>query len=354
MNSPVAAGAFTRDLTVPGTVAPAAHVTMVSVAAPHRRQGLLNRMLAEVHADAVRRSEAIAVLWASEGRIYQRYGYGLAARKAAIETTLSEITFLGAGAPDRVRSVTLDGKNFADVYDRVRVTRPGWSSRDERWWAYRLADLPSNRNGASKLRAVVHDGPDGPDGYLIWRVQGNWSGGGPNGEVRIHEVAAETPEAYRALVQFAFSMDLTRTLSWWAASVDEPIQYAVSSPARLAMRVSEALWIRVLDVPAALEARRYAAPADLVIEVTDAGVPANNGRFRLTTAGSGGTATCVRVDEPADVACEIRALGAAYLGGVPLGSLVTAGPVQEITPGSLASLSAALSWHQAPSAIEVF
>src|SRR5690606_513793 len=86
------AGAFTRDMTVPGAVVPAAHVTMVGVAPTHRRRGLLRRLmhrqLREVYEA---RREPFAVLWASEGRIYQRFGYGLATTKLSLEIDTTEV-----------------------------------------------------------------------------------------------------------------------------------------------------------------------------------------------------------------------------------------------------------------------
>src|SRR5579859_7953400 len=71
------AGVYTRDLSVPGGVLPAAHVTMVGVQPVHRRQGVLTRMMHHQLADVRARGEGVAVLWASEGKIYQRFGYGM-------------------------------------------------------------------------------------------------------------------------------------------------------------------------------------------------------------------------------------------------------------------------------------
>ena len=101
-------------------------------------------------------------------------------------------------------------------------------------------------------------------------------------QVIVRELIANTPEAYRALWRFALSVELTRSARQRFAAIDEPLQFLVNEPQALGMRlVDDELWLRLLDVPGALAARRYAAPVDVVIEVTDPNIPANAGRFRL-------------------------------------------------------------------------
>lgn len=346
---------FTRDLTVPGGVLSAAHVTMVSVAATHRRRGLLTAMIRQLHTEAIELGEPLAVLWASEGRIYQRYGYGLASRYVVIEAKTNEVTLRDPAEPDdgEVVSIAPDSYDeFAEVYDRVLPDRPGWSSRDERWWRYRVADPKSRRNGGSPRRAVVYQGPNGIDGYLTWRVKNEWSRAGADGVAHVGELIAATPAAYRALYQFALSLDLTRTLRVADAAIDEPLQYLVSDPRRLEMHIGDSLWVRLLDVPVALAGRRYGAPIDVVFEITDPAIPANDGRFRLV--GDRNTATCTTTDEPADVWVDMPALGAAYLGGISLTALADGGRVRELRAGTLGPASIAFGWDRAPSTVEVF
>ena len=206
--------AFTRDLTIPGAVVPAAHVTMVNVGATHRRQGLLRRMIDKLHADSIGLGEPVAVLYASEGRIYQRFGYGPATQRLTIEANAREVSLRDPARDDegQLRSVPPDSLDvFEKVFEEARGQRPGWTARDERWWRYCTADIKSGRNGATALRAVVHDGPGGVDGYMLWRTKGEWSETGPNGQVIVRELIANTPEAYRALWRFALSVDLTRS-----------------------------------------------------------------------------------------------------------------------------------------------
>jgi predicted acetyltransferase len=350
------AASFTRDLTVPGGTVAAAHVTMVSVGPTHRRRGLLTTMIETLHADADARHEPIAVLWASEGKIYQRYGYGLAAHEVTIEGRSADIAWLNPPEPDggQLRAVPLTAvDDFRSVYESVRTTRTGWSTRDDRWWGYVLSDPPTRRRGATAVKAVLHVGADGTaDGYLLWRVKAEPDGFGSSGRVLVNELVAANPVAYRALWTFVFSMDLARNFRYTYAAVDEPLPLMLTEPRRLNDKTSDALWVRVLDVPKALEARRYAAPVDVVLEVTDARIPVNNGRWHLIA--SPDKSVCTATDAPADLTIEVSALGAAYLGGTSLTTLAAAGRVGEARAGTLATASAAFAWTHAPSAIEIF
>jgi predicted acetyltransferase len=345
-------GAYTRDLTVPGGIVPSAHVTMVSVEATHRRRGLLNRMMAQLFADARRLGEPVAHLWASEGRIYQRYGYGLAASRLALEVDHEVRLREPVADPDgRLRSIRPEdaGPELRKVYEQVRTDRPGLSSRDDTWWNKTLADPVSWRRGATRRHVVLHETAGGVDGYALWRVK---DGSGDRPVVLVRELIATNPTAYRSLWQFLFAVDLTRSVEYPFATADEPLLYLVDEPRKLGGRLSDALWLRILDIPAALAARRYTAPVDVVLRVTDPLVPQNTGDWHLT--GGPDNAQCHRATRPADLECDLGALGAAYLGGAALASLAAAGRVHELIPGTLAPASAAFGWYRAPGAVEVF
>ncbi|GAB1690002.1 GNAT family N-acetyltransferase [Krasilnikovia sp. M28-CT-15] len=261
------AAAYTRELTVPGAVIPAAHVTQVGVAPTHRRRGLLTRMMRRQLGEiAAAGREAVAVLWASEGKIYPRFGYGLASQHLHLDVMTREIRLTDPapappGEATRLRLVQ-PGEAVADlakVYEQLRPERPGWSSRDDRWWQYVLADAESLRRGATALHGVVHDTPGGPTGYALWRGVPHWDRHGPDGEVRIREVAA----TYATLWRFLLSIDLTRNATAEFRPLDEPLQHLVDEPRRLGTRISDGLWIRLVDLPRALAARRYATDVDV-------------------------------------------------------------------------------------------
>ena len=349
------AGNFARELAIPGGDLPVAHVTMVGVSPSYRRRGLLRRMmrrqLREVYDT---RREPLAALWASESRIYQRYGYGLGSEKLSLELSTRELTLGGpAGGTLRTGDPATVQTELAKVYDQVRLDRPGWSSRDDRWWSYLLADFAGRRHGATERRAVLHEGQSDVDGYALWRVKSNWDSSGPKGEVQVSEVVAANPTAYAEIWRFLAAIDLTRTVRYWFASTDEPVLFLADEVRSLGARLADGLWIRVVDVGAALSARRYAAPVDVVIEVTDELLPENAGRWRLTVDGSG-AGECTRTDAGADLACDVSVLGAVYLGGPTLTGLAAAGRVEQRRPGALAATSTTFGWHRAPSAIEVF
>ncbi|MCX4470556.1 GNAT family N-acetyltransferase [Micromonospora sp. NBC_01655] len=348
--------AFTRELTVPGATLPAAHVTMVGVLPTHRRRGLLTRLvrrqLRDVR-DAGR--EPVAVLWASEGRIYPRFGYGLAAQEYAVECATTELRLPAPTAAEGRLCLDRPVARRADLarlYDRLRAERPGWSDRDDRWWRYVLADPADERAGATERRVVLHEGPDGEvDGYALWRSRRDSDAAGPRGVTIVEELVAAAPAARLALWRLLLSLDLTRRLSY-RGPVDDPLLRLVDEPRRLVARLSDALWVRVVDVPAALAARRYAVDVDVVVEVTDELLPENSGRWRLT--GGPDDARCGRTDRPADLACDVRALGELYLGGTGLAALADAGRVHERRPGALAAAGPAFAWHRAPAGMGIF
>jgi predicted acetyltransferase len=345
--------ALTRDLSVPGGVVPAAHVTGVGVKATHRRRGvmstLITRQLREV-------PEAIAVLWASEPAIYGRFGYGAAAWGLSYEIDLRRV-----GPPNvRIRpgelgELTADDalKELPPLLRSLQERRPGISGRSELDWQRNLQDKKDDRGGKTARQILVHRDETGAvDGYALWRGKMNWGSMGPANEVSLEELVALEPAAYKALWQHLLTLDLAASLEFGYAAVDEPLLQLVSTPTALNRRVNESLWLRVTDVARALEQRRYAVAVDLVLDVTDDLLPANAGRFRLTADGA--SARCERTDDPADVTLSVTELGAAYLGGRPLAEFAATGRITEHTAGALAKATSAFTWPVAPLTIEVF
>ena len=198
----------------------------------------------------------------------------------------------------------------------------------------------------------MHEGDSGPDGYLLYRTTSKWDRTGPDGTVRVLELVAQTAPAYSALWQLVLTMDLTRTADVFCCATDEPLFAMVTDPSRLGATLGDALWVRIIDLPAALAARRYASDVDVVLEVTDAEIPDNAGRWRLT--GSPSAASCTRTTDDPDLRCDVRILGAAYLGRSMLAGAHRAGLVEELRPGALTRAVAGFNWYAQPSSIEVF
>jgi len=346
-------GILTRDLTVPGLVpVPVAAVTAVGVLPDHRRRGaltmLMRRQLHELHES---RGEPIAALWASEGGIYGRFGYGLASRNWRISLQ-RPVRFRGP-APAGSQRVQLLGADRARVllrklhgeYVSIRV---GGLSRPEQGWTYVLFDDASQRSGAGELRFAVH-----PCGYAIFRVKENWLPGGPRHEVMIRELVSTTVEGHAAIWRFLLNLDLVGEVRYFNTPLDEPLQMMLADPFAVRAELRDGLFVRLVDLDRALGARRYAAPAELVFDVTDELCPWNAGRWRLSVD-QWGTGRVERTAAAADLACDVVDLGAAYLGGTRLRVLAAAGRVRELRAGAAALASRVFAGENEPHCLEVF
>lgn len=375
-------GSVRRVLTVPGGAAvPVSGVTAVTVHSAYRRRGLLRRSMQHEFDLARSRGEIIAALYAAESGIYGRFGYGNAASHVALSGAKTALALradvkqrldAAGGSVDEVERDAFV-RLVVDLHDRLRRGRPGSLDRPDEWWTVKLSDPPSWRKGATALRFVVSfDATGRIDGHATYRVRGgDDASGNPAGEALIGEVEADTPVGYARLWRYLAGLDLVRTFSVRHAPIDHALQYLVADPRAIANRQEDGLYVRLLDVAAALAARRYAAPLDVVIEVRDDALPAQAGRYRLRTVPEGGARTAgnaaapaglaarvSRVDAeahaPADITVSARDLGAAYLGETSLGSLHAAGLVDEHRPGAVAEAATAFGWPVAPFCADVF
>jgi predicted acetyltransferase len=166
----------------------------------------------------------------------------------------------------------------------------------------------------------------------------------------VRELHGTDPAASAALWADLLSRDLLSKVIAVQRPVDDPLLHQLADTRRARTTLADCLWLRLVDLPAALRRRRYACPIDLVIEVTDDLLPANAGRWRLAAGGLAdqGVPRCERSTADADVTLDVSALGAAYLGGTRLGGLARAGLIVEHRPGAVAALSTAMSWDPAP------
>ncbi|MFJ5259749.1 GNAT family N-acetyltransferase [Streptomyces sp. NPDC088387] len=337
------AGAFSFRMTVPGGASVrAAGVTMVTVAATHRRRGLLTAMMARQLADVRSWGWPLAVLTASEPAIYGRFGYGVATYGMSVEVDTDRVRLLVPPGTDDVRLRYAEPAEVLDVceavYARRVPERAGMVARGPGWERLMVLDPESERGGASPVQCVVAERAGEIVGYARFRVKPDSDVHGAKGTVEARDVEALDPAAYAALWRFLFDIDLTSRLVARGRPVDDPLLRLVSDVRRCAPRVRDALHARLVDVGAALEARTYQAPVDVVLDVEDAFCPWNSGRWRLSGDPKG--ASCERTTDSADLALSVRELGTAYLGGVTLASLAGAGLVREVRSGALAEASA--------------
>jgi predicted acetyltransferase len=356
------AGVYSLRMAVPGAVLPVAGVTMVAVLPTHRRRGILRSLMRRQVTDiAARGEEPIAALWASEMPLYGRYGYGRASSHASFRFGRGEGALNAAAPADPAITLRLAEPadavaELAKIYETVLPRQPGFFGRDADWWDRVLDDPEEERHGSSPLRCLLAADGDGVRGYALYRSTPRWEEGTflPDCTLSIWELVAADPAASAALWRDLLNRDLVTQVTADLRPADDPLIYQLHDSRRARPRLADSLWVRVIDLPAALARRRYAAPVDVVVEVTDDLLPANDGRWRLRADGPDGAADCTRTGDPADIALDIRELAAAYLGGTRLGSLAAAGLVGELRPGTVGRLSAAMSWDPAPWCPRIF
>ena len=326
------AAALSFELTVPGGSLPAAGVTVVGVHATHRRQGILRRMMERQLADVAERGEPIAVLWASEAGIYQRFGYGLASVHAGIKVDRQhnafrrpyersgEIRFVSEGDAKAI---------FPSVYDAARPSRIGFFNRTEAYWDTWIFAFPdAARHGRGDPFHVVHatDGVD--DGYVRYAMRS-----GERTELSVMDMVSANPAAQIDLWRFLLDVDLVSRVEAWNVAVDDPLRLTVAEPRRLGMELADGLWLRIIDVPSALAGRRYRSDGRLVLELTDELLPDNQGTWALEASGGLGSVTATT--DAAELALDTTDLAAAYLGGNSFAQLAAARRVRELMPGTV-------------------
>lgn len=353
-------GAYSFRLAIPGGEVGAAGITAVGVLPSHRRRGILRQMMTWWFDQAQARGEPIAILWASEAAIYQRFGYGPATQQTFLEAPTDRIRFLRpVDTPGRIRIVEPDEAEqlFPPIYEALRAAAPGSIARSEgRWRDELLADAGWSRADQGDKVLVVLERDGEASGYAIYRQRSDWDLNGPKGVLTVHEVAALDPVAEQALWQWLFSIDLISTVKGWRGPAPHPLQLMVTEPRRLATRVNDGMWLRIIDLAAALEARAYATGGTLRLDVTDDFRPANAGRWELSVPGApgsgaaGGVARVARADADTDVdlALDVSDLAAVYLGAFRFADLARAGRVRECRPGGLATAEAIFATSRRP------
>ncbi|GAB2488275.1 GNAT family N-acetyltransferase [Nocardiopsis aegyptia] len=352
-----AVNSFDFEMAMPGGPRQVAGVTGVGVWPTHRRRGVLSALMRRQLADLHAAGESVAALWASEGGIYGRFGYGAASMEAELSVA-SPYAALRADAPrDPELTVRLSdpGSVRAEMealFHQEAATRIGRFQRSEAWWDRVLRDESSERGGQGPLRAVVVSGPGGPQGYALYRARGEWGAAGPLGELRVQEMVSTTPAARVALYEHVFSRDLVARIVLNSTAMDDPLWTLAADRQRIGAVPGTALWVRLVDVRAALAERAYAAPVEAVVEVTDRHAPWNAGRWSLKADRDGARAEAT--ESGPDLSLDVSQLGAAYLGQNTLSAQLAAGVLTEHTPGAAERLDAALRVPHAPLCAVIF
>ncbi|HWN36196.1 MAG TPA: GNAT family N-acetyltransferase [Pseudonocardia sp.] len=364
-----------KELTLPGAVtSPVGAISYVGVRPDARGRGALSTLM-RTQLDRLHGSDPqagagsgggsgaesggapIAALWASMAPLYGRFGYGLASRHGAL-TVPGRAPFRD-GAPIGGAVGWLDEAAAAEpiraVHRGLVASRVGWVSRPELSWRWWLGDDERDRGGATAYRFAVHRprGGGAPDGYAVFRLKPEWAPAGPDFDVELRELVAATPQAHAGLWRALLDLDMVGRVRYHNVALDDPISLLLADARAKLTDVADALWIRLVELDRALAARRYAAPANLVLAVTDAFCPWNAGRWRLRVAGDG-TAEVTRTEADADLMCDTTDLASAYLGGIRLAALAAAGRVRELRPGAVRAASLAMAGEAEPYCLEVF
>ncbi|GHH87126.1 UPF0256 protein [Streptomyces sulfonofaciens] len=337
-------------MTVPGgSLVSTGGFGMVSVATTHRRRGLLRAMM-RYQLDRLRKwNEPLAVVTATEPGIYGRFGFGPAVEELWFDIDSSRVRVAEVAGEDALvlRRARPEDSVVRELCERLYAEdvprRPGMLERMPGWERLPFLDDPRQRPGRSSLQCVMASRDGEPVGFVTYRIEPR---PGANGIVHLSALHAADPAAHAALWRLLFDVDLTSTVHAHGRPVDDPLQYLVSDVRRSNMQLRDALYLRLVDVGAALAARTYRAPVDVVLDVSDAFCPWNERRWLLRGDRQG--ATCVRTERPADLAMTARDLATVYLGGVQMAALARVGRVRELTAGTLDATSLAFGSDAAP------
>ena len=344
--------AFPMELTTPGGRVKAAGVTMVGVQPTHRRRGVLTAMMRRQLDDCRERGEPVAYLWASEERIYGRFGYGLTGLSADVEISRDRADFFtNAPTVGRVRLVPLSEAldPVRAIFAQVAATRPGMFARSDDWLKRRnLVDLAWMRAGGGELVCALLEIDDKPAAYALYRFDAKWERGGiPGGIVRVTEAMAATPEAMRAIWRYLLDLDWCATIKAGFLPVDHPLFLLSAEPRRMRTQLRDGCFARLVDVEAALRARKY-GPGEIVIEIADIFCPWNTARWLVREDGA------TRTDRAADVSCDVSALASAYLGGFSWAQIVASCRANAASEEAVARADRVFEQRGAPWVPEIF
>ncbi|MGW3410831.1 GNAT family N-acetyltransferase [Streptomyces sp. NPDC000888] len=351
---------FPQELTtVGGTPVPADAISNVTVTATHRRRGLLTRMMATDLAAARERGDVVATLIAAEYPIYGRYGFGPATTAAewTIEVPRTGLDPRWSGPADGARIDLVDGEDVRkigpELHERLRRTQPGAISRDERWWQVNTGVLSLDRAPWTEpFYAVYRSAAGEVEGLVSYESDDTWHDKQPHDTADVNWLIAVTPAAERALWQYLCSIDwITKVKTGWR-SPDDLLPHFLPDPraARISTQ-ADWLWVRILDVVRALEARTYGGTGTLVLEVTDRdGLSA--GRYRLDAGPDG--AACAPTTQDAELALEVGELARLWLGDESAVRLAALGRVREERAGAASVADALLRTSRRPWCPDIF
>jgi len=294
--------------------------------------------------------EPIAALWASEPAIYGRFGYGAASVSVSVTVPRSANRLRAVPGTDGLRVRLVEPAEsiplVLPVYDYERGRRPGMFALSDKLQQMRTYLPERAREGASPLRVVLVEDDQEVRAYARYVTKAHWSPGGPESTVVVREVQGRDAAAIATVWAYLLDIDLAARTEIRNRPADDPLLGMLVDLRRAQPTLGDGLYVRIMDVGAALAARTYAAPVDVVLGVSDDFCPWNAGRWRLVGDATG--ARCEPTQDTADLSLDVREVGATYLGGTSLHGLAEAGLVTEHSPGAVRELSAGLRHEPAP------
>jgi predicted acetyltransferase len=344
------AGAYRFDTTVPGGArVPTAGVMAVGVLPTHRRRGILSGLMRQEIDDIHDWGEPLATLYASEGAIYRRYGYGPASISGDISLPRASASFFDVAASEgRMRLVTQEEalELFPPIYEHVAAETPGMLSRSPEWWeTRRLAGGPWMKG---ELFLVVLEIAGQPKAYAMYSIEFDMTHGISHSVLQVREALGATPQATREIWRFIFDIDWVERIKASFLPPDHPLFLLLPEPRRMEYLAGEALWCRLVDVGAALAARSYGPGDSVVLDVADEYCKWNEGRWELSADG------VERSKAEPDLRLSVDMLGSVYLGGFTFADLDRAGRVEEVREGALARADALFGTDRHPWCPEIF
>ncbi|MFI9417624.1 GNAT family N-acetyltransferase [Streptomyces werraensis] len=352
---------FAQELTVAGGAAvPADAVTNVTVSPTHRRRGLLTRMMAQDLAAAKERGDVVATLIAAEYPIYGRYGFGPATwtTEWTIDVPRAGLDPRWAGPEDGGRIDLVDAEDVRklgpELHERLRRSQPGAVSRDELWWQLATGAVRFHATFHEPFHVVHRSAAGEVQGMAAYTTDDTWGNAKqPLNTAKVKWLIGVTPAAERALWRYLCSIDwVVRVKSGYRAP-DDLLPHVLPDPRAAAVTTqADWLWVRILDVVRALEARTYEAAGALVLEVADAGGLAG-GRYRLE-ASADGAGTCAPTTENPDLSLDVADLATLWLGDESAVRLAALGRVREERAGAARQADALLRTSRRPWCPDIF
>ncbi|HEY5479066.1 MAG TPA: GNAT family N-acetyltransferase [Gaiellaceae bacterium] len=346
------ASAYPCQMTIPGGPVPTAGITLVGVRPTHRRQGILSKLMKQLLEGAHERGEPIAALWVAEETIYGRFGCGICSINGDIRIDRAHTHYRKHWERTLVAG-QVDGKealgSFPSVYEQVAPRSPCMLSRTRDWWEVKqLLDDPADRHGAGPLLRVLFEREGKPAGYALYRHRTEFVEGCANSTLEVKEAIGVDTAATAEVWRYLLDIDLMVQIHVEYMPIDHPLFFLLAEPRRLRFRVEDGIWLRLVDVEAALRARSYAAGEQLVLDVTDSFCAWNEGCYRIEEG------EVSRAKGAADLRLDVRELATAFMGGFSFSQLHRAGLVEELRPGGIACADRLFATPVAPWCPEMF